>query len=298
MIVRHTVGLTDPLTDADIADADRVDDGLPQSLESCIRAYGLSYFKIKLWGESAKDCERVRRIALVIAANTGGDFHFTLDGNENFKAVEPFRQFWTSLTADPALGTFLRGLLFVEQPFHRAVAMDEAAMREFAAWIERPPTIIDESDATLTSLPRAGLGIRRHEPQKLQGDHQRDRQCLLVSPSPPRRPLTAIYFKRRGFNQRRPRRVDAGFVRGGQPGDWSRRAEWASLFQGFKHVPPRRAASGAGGARRFVPSTRRRVCRGKNRARGDGYWQRGRSCLWRRGAIRSNALHACRPMDV
>src|SRR5205085_1394005 len=43
IIARHTIGLTDPLTDADIAPADRLDDGLPQSLEACIRAYGLTH---------------------------------------------------------------------------------------------------------------------------------------------------------------------------------------------------------------------------------------------------------------
>src|SRR5438067_697621 len=52
--VRHTVGLTDPLTDAEVPPDERVDDGLPQSLEACVRYYGLSYFKIKLWGDAEK----------------------------------------------------------------------------------------------------------------------------------------------------------------------------------------------------------------------------------------------------
>jgi hypothetical protein len=152
---RHTVGLTDPLSDADIAPADRVDDGLPQSLEACIRTYGLTHFKIKLWGDMARDAQRVRQVAQVITQTAGDFFAFTLDGNENFKAVAPFREFWTSLTADPALAPFLRGLIFVEQPLHRSVAMSEAAMQEFAAWTARPPTIIDESDATLTTARQA-----------------------------------------------------------------------------------------------------------------------------------------------
>ena len=58
VFARHTVGLTDPLTDADVTPAERVDDGLPQSLEACVRHYGLSYFKIKLWGDAARDAER------------------------------------------------------------------------------------------------------------------------------------------------------------------------------------------------------------------------------------------------
>jgi hypothetical protein len=155
IMARHTVGLTDPLTDADIADADRVDDGLPQSLEACIRTYGLTYFKIKLWGDMARDSQRVRQIAQIITKNAGSAFAYTLDGNENFKAVAPFREFWTSLRADPGLETFLRGLIFVEQPLHRSAALSDEAMREFAAWTDRPPTIIDESDATLYTARQA-----------------------------------------------------------------------------------------------------------------------------------------------
>ena len=44
--VRHTVGLTDPLTDADIPDDERLSDGLPQSLEDNIGVYGLTHLKI------------------------------------------------------------------------------------------------------------------------------------------------------------------------------------------------------------------------------------------------------------
>ncbi|MDB5174916.1 MAG: hypothetical protein JWN51_3689 [Phycisphaerales bacterium] len=153
--VRHTVGLTDPLTDAEISDVDRVSDGLPQSLEACIRDYGLTHFKVKLWGDAAKDAQRVRSVADVITRNAGEHFAFTLDGNENFKAVEPFRAFWAALTSEPALAGFLKNLIFVEQPLHRSVALEEGAMKEFAAWQERPPTIIDESDGTLTTARQA-----------------------------------------------------------------------------------------------------------------------------------------------
>jgi hypothetical protein len=45
VFARHTVGLSDPLTDAEIPAGERVDDGLPQSLVACIRFYGLSISK-------------------------------------------------------------------------------------------------------------------------------------------------------------------------------------------------------------------------------------------------------------
>ena len=37
-----------------------MDDGLPQSLEASIRAYGLTHFKIKLAGDVRKDLDRLR----------------------------------------------------------------------------------------------------------------------------------------------------------------------------------------------------------------------------------------------
>ncbi len=155
LIARHTVGLTDPITDADVTDADRVSDGLPQSLEACIRAYGLTHFKIKLGGDGGHDLDRLRRIAYVLERETGGSYAFTLDANENFKTVEPFRDLWGRLVEDPSLTSFLSRLIFVEQPLHRDVAMTGAVGAAFAAWPQRPPIIIDESDATVTTAREA-----------------------------------------------------------------------------------------------------------------------------------------------
>ena len=151
LIARHTVGLTDPLTDADIAPADRVEDGLPQSLEACVRAYGLTHFKIKLGGDAGRDLDRLTRIADVLERETGGSYAFTLDGNENFKTVEPFRELWARLAEARPLAPFLTRLIFVEQPLHRDVALSAGVGAAFAAWPERPPILIDESDGTLST---------------------------------------------------------------------------------------------------------------------------------------------------
>jgi hypothetical protein len=156
LVSRHTVGLTDPLTTRAIPPGERVTDGLPQSLEDCIRAYGLTHFKIKLWGDAARDLDRLRGIADVIGRNVpGGEYAFTLDGNENFKQIEPFRQLLDSLTAEPSLGEFMSRLIFVEQPLHRDVALSDAVKKEFLAWEDRPPVIIDESDGDVRSAPMA-----------------------------------------------------------------------------------------------------------------------------------------------
>ena len=152
---RHTVGLSDPLTDAEIAEEQRLNDGLPQSLAACIRAYGLRHFKIKVNGNLASDTERLHRVAEVIQQYAGVDYAFTLDGNEQFQSPESFREFWETIARSERLGEFLKHLLFVEQPLHRTGALEEPVGAAFRAWPERPPMIIDESDATLESLPRA-----------------------------------------------------------------------------------------------------------------------------------------------
>jgi hypothetical protein len=155
VIARHTVGLADPLTDADIAPEDRLDDGLPQSLEACARAYGLRHFKIKVNGSLDHDRERLRRIAAVTDAHAPIDYAFTLDGNEQFREVSAFQQYWSELTRTSGLASFFEHLLFVEQPFHRDVALLESAVGPLRDWADRPALIIDESDGGLTSAAEA-----------------------------------------------------------------------------------------------------------------------------------------------
>ena len=154
IIARHTVGLTDPITATDIPAAERVDDGLPQSLDQCIRAYGLTHFKIKLSGDPVKDVARLKQLAALLKAECP-EYAFTLDGNENFRDLAPFRLLWESLTADDSLTDFLTKLIFVEQPLHRDVALSDSVKQQMHTWPDRPPLIIDESDSTLDSFPTA-----------------------------------------------------------------------------------------------------------------------------------------------
>jgi len=155
VIVRHTVGMADPLLDGE--EHDHPDDGLPLSLEAFIRTHGLTHFKIKLGGDIEQDRERLHRLAGAIEKHTPGYF-FTLDGNENYRAVAPFRALWEGFCADSSIARFLQHLIFVEQPFHRAVALTEATTAELRAWTDRPPIIIDESDADCSALPAALAG--------------------------------------------------------------------------------------------------------------------------------------------
>lgn len=156
--VRHTVGLGDGLSPADIPAAERMEDGLPQDLESSIRAYGLRYFKIKLFADPERDLPRLRDLNRLLMRETGGDFFATLDGNENFKSFDVFREFWRKASGDPAMRELWQRIIVVEQPVHRAHALGVEAGDSLRAWTDRPQLIIDESDGAVGDLP-SGLDL-------------------------------------------------------------------------------------------------------------------------------------------
>ena len=64
--VRHTVGLVDPLTAADRPAAERVNDGLPETLEEVVAYYSGRYYKLKVGGDIRTDLDRLSRIASVL----------------------------------------------------------------------------------------------------------------------------------------------------------------------------------------------------------------------------------------
>jgi hypothetical protein len=150
--VRHTVGLADPLTAADIPADERLTDGLPQSLEDNIDVYGLTHLKIKLCGDANVDRDRLKGIATLME---GRKCEFTLDGNEQYHELTPFRDLWEAIRSDQELEGFLEGLIFVEQPLHRDVALSDEAQSVLSGWDDCPPMIIDESDGSLDSSRRA-----------------------------------------------------------------------------------------------------------------------------------------------
>jgi hypothetical protein len=194
VLARHTIGLADPLESSDIAPAERLDDGLPQSLADCIRAYGLRHFKIKVNGHIDRDLERLGRIAGLIKDHTPPDFAFSLDGNEQFRSVNDFMVFWNEVTRAPGLRTFFKHLLFVEQPFHRDIALEPSAMRRLGDWAERPPFIIDESDGDLYSVAQAlRLGYAGTSYKNCKGVFKGiANACLLAHRRPEHPELTTI----------------------------------------------------------------------------------------------------------
>ena len=150
--MRHTVGLSDPLSEKEISEDARLMDGLPQSLESNLRVYGLTHLKIKLSGEIATDVKRLKRILSVLERERVTDYAITLDGNEQFHSVSSLQTYWTQLNIVTALKPMLDHLLYVEQPLHRDAALCPTTQDPLRRWVERPVMIIDESDDQLDSL--------------------------------------------------------------------------------------------------------------------------------------------------
>ena len=156
MHARHTVGLIDPITAADLAGGPRVGDGLPETLEEVITAYGHTYFKLKVGGHVAKDVARLCAMAAVLD-RIPEPYHVTLDGNEQYADMEGALELWRVMEAAPDLRRLREAILFIEQPINRAGALDRDVSRLSA----RSPVIIDESDADLDAFPRARtLGYR------------------------------------------------------------------------------------------------------------------------------------------
>lgn len=181
--LRHTVGLADPLTEEEIPASERLDDGLPQALETAIGRYGLRQFKIKITGDATTDTDRLRRVAALLNRTAGPEYRFSLDGNEQFKSMAAFRATWEDLQARPELAEFFARLLFVEQPVHRDFALGAETEAAFAGWKNPPPIIIDESDGDLGSVPRAlEIGYRGASHKNCKGIFKGvANRCLLAA---------------------------------------------------------------------------------------------------------------------
>lgn len=150
---RHTVGLVDPITMAD--QHERVNDGLPETLEEVMATYRHSYWKLKVSGDVKTDIARLCRIADVLDRLHG--YHATLDGNEQYEDAEGILALWHTMKAEPRLARLCASILFIEQPVKRSRALKEGIVALAAA----RPVIIDESDGALDAFLLAkGLGYK------------------------------------------------------------------------------------------------------------------------------------------
>ena len=148
--VRHTVGLLDPIVAADQKPEERLNDGLPETLEEVVAHYRTRYFKLKVGGNIAADLDRLARIAAVLDGALG-DYRTTLDGNEQYDDIEGVAELWRRVCETPALSRLAAATLWIEQPIARACAL----AKPVAGLARLKPLIIDESDGELASFPAA-----------------------------------------------------------------------------------------------------------------------------------------------
>lgn len=146
---RHTVGLVDAITRAETAGR-RLDDGLPESLEEVIAAYGQRYFKLKVGGKVDEDIERLAQIAAVLDRDAG-DYKATLDGNEQYENVDAVLALWRRMGEDQRLAKLKASLILIEQP----IARSEALSKPVHPLANDIPVEIDESDSDFDVFPRA-----------------------------------------------------------------------------------------------------------------------------------------------
>jgi hypothetical protein len=148
--VRHTVGLVDPIVAGDQKPSERVDDGLPETLEEVVSHYRGRYYKLKVAGNVGADLDRLTRIAAVLD-RAAGDYRTTLDGNEQYDDVEGITELWRRMCETPALARLVASTLFIEQPIKRTTALTKPV----DALARLKPLVIDESDGELGSFPAA-----------------------------------------------------------------------------------------------------------------------------------------------
>jgi hypothetical protein len=145
---RHTVGLLDAITAADLTQ--RVGDGLPETLEEVVAIYGHRYFKLKVGGQVDADVARLQAIANALD-RIAGPYFVSLDGNEQYESVEGVAELVAGIRARPALARLWNAILFIEQPIARKLAL-EIDLRTVDLG---KPVIIDESDGELDTFVRA-----------------------------------------------------------------------------------------------------------------------------------------------
>ncbi|GIW96010.1 MAG: mandelate racemase [Pirellulaceae bacterium] len=159
--VRHTVGLADPLTEAELAGGSWPQDGFPVAVETYVRDHGVRFVKVKLSGQADRDLERLEKLAELLERYRQNDYGVTVDGNELYGDPDEFLRLIEAMRRSPRLKNFWSNTLAIEQPLPRDVAFDKSRMERLADVLAEKPVIIDESDCRLDSFRQAAeVGYR------------------------------------------------------------------------------------------------------------------------------------------
>ena len=143
---RHTVGLVDAIS----GHPRQANDGLPESLEEVVAAYGHAWYKLKVSGDVDADVRRLGEIAAVLDVRLPS-YRVSLDGNEQYDDLDVLRALLARMNSTPKLARLVDSIAFIEQPINRTHALE----RDVSAVSRATPVIIDESDADLDAFARA-----------------------------------------------------------------------------------------------------------------------------------------------
>jgi hypothetical protein len=146
---RYTVGMLDPLDDADLTPDDRLNDGLPETLEQVVDFCGVRYFKLKIGGDLEADIDRLRGIARVLDARAPG-YQSSIDGNEQYRDRDSLAELMRRISGDPELAGLRSSLIYMEQPVAREVAAD----LDVSDMAGEFPLLVDESDGDISAFKR------------------------------------------------------------------------------------------------------------------------------------------------
>lgn len=149
--IRHTVGPADLLSPDDLSEADRIGDGLPETLVENIDRYGLRYFKVKISGDISADLVRLAKIWNVLPKTP--ETTVTLDANEAFTRLNEFEQFVEECSA--RLPGLFDHLAYVEQPLARGLTLDPATRESVRRINAKKLLLIDEADGSVDAFRRA-----------------------------------------------------------------------------------------------------------------------------------------------
>lgn len=149
--IRHTVGLSDPITANDLPADRRVNDGEPETLDEYIRRDGLKYFKVKIAGNLEQDLQRLKRVwSQLVQVDQPV---VTLDGNESYRDIEEFASLVERLEREQ-LGLY-QHIAFIEQPMPRALTLDQSTRDTIRQIRKLKPLVIDEADGRTDSFAKA-----------------------------------------------------------------------------------------------------------------------------------------------
>lgn len=154
IVLRHTVGLLDPLeTDPDGVPPQ--DDGEPHTLAEAAKRDRLSHFKVKFSGDAEHDHERLLAIASVLDRTALPQWRFTLDGNEQYASLASLADLLDDIARTRRGREIMARLLYTEQPLPRGVSFDTGATTGIERFDRFGGLIIDEADGEPSAFPRA-----------------------------------------------------------------------------------------------------------------------------------------------